>query len=246
MLTSSAQNYPDDVKKLIAAYPSFDIKYDGKYIVLNNGQKFIYNDGIEKSGEILLNQPSISDMFKWVYPKDKSSYLPPKNSDPGRVRNEAFMKAMYGKDSKEVQSNLVTITWCPKLVDSKITVSKINNVYLKLQKVSEELDIHPELQKYLQGATTFNWRIIKGTNRISIHSFGTSIDLNVKYSNYWQWDCKCTNEASDLKYKNQIPQLIIDIFEKHGFIWGGKWYHYDTMHFEYRPELLNQLDSTHS
>ncbi|MEJ2663631.1 MAG: M15 family metallopeptidase, partial [Spirochaetia bacterium] len=27
-------------------------------------------------------------------------------------------------------------------------------------------------------------------------------------------------------------------FEKYGFIWGGKWYHYDTMHFEYRPELL--------
>jgi peptidoglycan LD-endopeptidase CwlK len=28
------------------------------------------------------------------------------------------------------------------------------------------------------------------------------------------------------------------VFEKHGFIWGAKWYHYDTMHFEYRPELL--------
>src|SRR5262245_1812136 len=27
-------------------------------------------------------------------------------------------------------------------------------------------------------------------------------------------------------------------FEKYGFIWGGHWYHYDTMHFEYRPELL--------
>ncbi|MDD5211432.1 MAG: M15 family metallopeptidase, partial [Sulfuricurvum sp.] len=25
---------------------------------------------------------------------------------------------------------------------------------------------------------------------------------------------------------------------KYGFIWGGRWYHYDTMHFEYRPELL--------
>jgi D-alanyl-D-alanine carboxypeptidase len=24
----------------------------------------------------------------------------------------------------------------------------------------------------------------------------------------------------------------------YGFIWGGKWYHYDTMHFEYRPELM--------
>ena len=28
------------------------------------------------------------------------------------------------------------------------------------------------------------------------------------------------------------------LIERHGFIWGGNWYHYDTMHFEYRPELL--------
>lgn len=26
--------------------------------------------------------------------------------------------------------------------------------------------------------------------------------------------------------------------ERHGFIWGGRWYHYDTMHFEYRPEMI--------
>jgi peptidoglycan L-alanyl-D-glutamate endopeptidase CwlK len=31
---------------------------------------------------------------------------------------------------------------------------------------------------------------------------------------------------------------IVRIFEKHGFVWGGKWYHYDTMHFEYRPEIV--------
>ena len=34
------------------------------------------------------------------------------------------------------------------------------------------------------------------------------------------------------------PTEIVAIFEKHGFIWGGKWYHFDTMHFEFRPELL--------
>jgi hypothetical protein len=22
-------------------------------------------------------------------------------------------------------------------------------------------------------------------------------------------------------------------------VWGGRWYHYDTMHFEYRPELFD-------
>ncbi len=31
---------------------------------------------------------------------------------------------------------------------------------------------------------------------------------------------------------------IVKELEKYGFIWGGRWYHYDTMHFEYRPELL--------
>jgi hypothetical protein len=31
---------------------------------------------------------------------------------------------------------------------------------------------------------------------------------------------------------------IVLTFERHGFIWGGKWGHFDTMHFEYRPELL--------
>ena len=26
------------------------------------------------------------------------------------------------------------------------------------------------------------------------------------------------------------------------FIWRGRWYHYDTMHFEYRPELFGTID----
>jgi hypothetical protein len=73
---------------------------------------------------------------------------------------------------------------------------------------------------------------------LSAHSFGIAIDLNTAFANYWQWDCKCTAEEAALTFKNNIPQEIIDVFEKHGFIWGGKWYHYDTMHFEYRPELL--------
>jgi D-alanyl-D-alanine carboxypeptidase len=39
-------------------------------------------------------------------------------------------------------------------------------------------------------------------------------------------------------HRNRLPFDIVQIFEKHGFIWGGKWGHFDTMHFEYRPELL--------
>ena len=116
-----------------------------------------------------------------------------------------------------------------------------NGAYEALQKVSAELDKHPEWSKYLTNiGGTFNWRVIKGTDRLSAHAFGITIDINTAYSNYWQWDCDCTNENAKLDYKNRIPMGIVDIFEKNGFIWGGRWRHYDTMHFEYRPELLTK------
>ncbi|MGW8266533.1 MAG: M15 family metallopeptidase, partial [Longimicrobiales bacterium] len=34
------------------------------------------------------------------------------------------------------------------------------------------------------------------------------------------------------------PPAVVEAFERHGFVWGGKWAHFDTMHFEYRPEIL--------
>ena len=77
---------------------------------------------------------------------------------------------------------------------------------------------------------TFVWRNIAGTDRLSNHSFGTAIDINTKYSDYWKWN-------NNVTYINRIPIEIAEVFEKYGFIWGGKWYHYDTMHFEFRPEL---------
>jgi hypothetical protein len=130
----------------------------------------------------------------------------------------------------------------PKHLNQKLKVSKVNGVADKLIKISEELDKYPELVKYCKNpGGTFNWRTISGTTRLSTHSFGTTIDINIDFSNYWQWDTKDWKqhgEDVELSYKNRIPMQIVQIFEKYGFIWGGKWYHYDTMHFEYRPELL--------
>ncbi|MFM7757478.1 MAG: M15 family metallopeptidase [Crocinitomicaceae bacterium] len=38
-----------------------------------------------------------------------------------------------------------------------------------------------------------------------------------------------------------IPLELVEIFERYGFIWGGKWLPYDTMHFEFRPELIDYI-----
>ncbi|MBQ2598663.1 MAG: M15 family metallopeptidase, partial [Bacteroidales bacterium] len=68
--------------------------------------------------------------------------------------------------------------------------------------------------------------------------FGIAIDINTQYSDYWQWAFPGAGEQDRIGYRNRIPPEIVAIFEQHGFISGTRWYHFDTMHFEFRPELL--------
>ena len=219
---------------LVSSYSGIILKVENNEVVFKSGNKLVYDDFKNKSIAELLNNPDIEDQMHYAYNQDG----PEKNTDAGRIRNDAFFKEIYGHTKQEVAKNLTTVTWCPKLVNSKLLFSKVNNAHLALAAVSKELDEHPEWKKYLINiGGTFNWRNISGTNRLSAHSFGITIDINTSYSNYWQWDCGCKNEDAKLTYKNRIPLGIVHIFEKHGFIWGGRWLHYDTMHFEYRPEF---------
>jgi len=231
---------PPDAQKLINCYPDVITGFIDNHVIFKDKSQLLWDDGIKnKSAKQLLESPDIEDMFAQAYPKSVAQTSPQKGNDPGRIRNETFFKKLYGDKRSAVNKNLVQITWCPKLVGQKIMVTRLNGVAQQLMKVSKELDEHPELKKYLTNiGGTFNWRYINGTKRLSTHSFGTTIDINTTYSDYWEWACKCTNEDVKVNYRNRIPQAIVDAFEKHGFIWGGKWYHYDTMHFEYRPELL--------
>ena len=227
-------------QKLINSYKDFIAGFADNHIIFKDGTKMIWNDGIKnKSSKLILAKPDLKDMFNQKYSTGVLKQPIPKDFDPGRIRNEPFFLKMYGANESEVKKHLTEIIWCPKLVGQKIIVTKINGIDKKLIQISKELDQHPELKKYITNiGGTFTWRNISGTNRHSMHSFGMTIDINTAYSDYWQWACKCINEDAIIKYKNRIPQIIVDIFEKYGFIWGGKWYHYDTMHFEYRPELI--------
>jgi len=226
-----------DAARLIKAYPDYLVACEDNYLIWRDGEKQLFDDGKEKTAEQLLNAADVEDMFAYAYPVGASAYTPPAlNVNPGRVRNEAFFKKMYGATREAVESQLVTIPWLPQSGHKTVRVTRVNGVDKKLAQISAELDQLPAaLKKYvLNTAGTFNWRTISGTERLSGHSFAIAIDIDTKFSNYWRWAGK------KYQYKNQIPPQIVELFEKHGFIWGGKWYHYDTMHFEYRPELFLQ------
>lgn len=220
---------------LVQAYPNYIDSISNNILYWKDGNQSIYDDQIEKNFEEKIANPDIEDMLFFPYPSSFSN--PEINEDPGRIRNEDFFKKMYGETKTQVAQNLDTVYWLPSSVNQLLLVSSINQVDQHLQQISNTLDTLPHLHKFLQNpGGTFNWRKIAGTDRLSMHSFGITIDINIQYANYWQWVYK-EGEAFP-NYKNQIPLEIVRIFEKHHFIWGGKWYHFDTMHFEYRPELF--------
>jgi hypothetical protein len=121
-----------------------------------------------------------------------------------------------------------------------IKVTELNGVADQLARVSSEIDNLPDEMKKAAYpiAGVFSCRPVADTGKMSMHSYAAAIDLNLAYADYWIWQSKGGKQK--IRYRNRMPREIVEIFERHGFIWGGRWYHFDTMHFEYRPELLTR------
>lgn len=230
--TMAQSDVPYYAKKIIAAYPDCKLSYKDNAIVFPDGTRIVYDDKKKKGFVEKLDDSDIEDMFSMVY--DVKAQAPTYLNDCGRSRNEMLFKKMYGKNEAEVRKNLIYVEW----FGQKILFTKVNGANKQLEKVAAELKNKPALKKYLTNASTFYWRKVRGAQRQSAHSYGVTIDINTTYSNYWLWSNPKSSETSKLKYENRIPKEIVEVFEKYGFIWGGRWYHYDTMHFEYRPEFL--------
>ncbi len=234
-----AESKTESLDRLVRAYPDALSGHDEKHIFWRDGTVMPADDGVgQKSFDDLLRKASIMDQLSLLYPR--GSLIPPApNDDPGRFRNEAFFKKMYGDcNAGQVKKNLVSITWLPRSWGKPVQVTRVNGIADRLKQVSAEIDeLKPEIKAAAYPlAGVLSCRPVADTGKMSMHGYAAAIDLNLKYSDYWLW----AGKAKTIPYRNRMPREIIEIFERHGFIWGGKWYHYDTMHFEYRPELLNQ------
>ena len=208
-----------------------EIRNGTYFATLPGGRSVPLDDGRTKTAEQRLADPDIKDLFVQRYPTGPIHEITVPDFDPGRVRLDALFQARYGSPE-----HIAVVPF--ELFGTRVRVHEqvlpaFTRVRARLAAVVAQ---DPPLGDFLVGiGGTYVVRNIAGTSRRSAHSYGVSLDINVRRSHYWRWQ----RPATPLRWRSQIPQAIVDAFEAEGFIWGGRWYHYDTMHFEYRPELLD-------
>ncbi|HWR60456.1 MAG TPA: M15 family metallopeptidase, partial [Clostridia bacterium] len=228
-----------DLLCLMLAYPEYienvEQAGDRVYIVMKSGKKLLYDDKKPKDIATKLAYPDLQDMLEQDYPVTPVKSLMDENSDPGRARVYSLLNEVYGASQKQIEGNLVNV----KAGYGSFRFNKNNGAAEALKNVMNGLNVLSGIDQDVRSnafpcSGTYNYRSIAGTNRLSPHSYGTAIDLAVNKRDYWRW----TSRAEGQKRLESYPAEIVELFEKNNFIWGGKWGHFDIMHFEYRPEIL--------
>lgn len=226
------------VAALELAYPGLKVDIAGGQVRMPGGQALPLGRDDGRASKSLLKDARIAEQFRYPYPLDFT--LEPRQTpwmDPGRVRNDAFFRALYFNDESAARASLKKVQYRGKSRVNYYMTDK-HGVACQLAAALEAIAngpdaAHPSLRNV---GGSFNWRKIAGTNRLSAHSFGIALDLNTKYGGYWRWSGEPEGQVG--AYRNGIPEGVVRTLERYGFIWGGKWHHYDGMHFEYRPELI--------
>ena len=157
------------------------------------------------------------------------------NFDPGRCRVYSLLNEVYGSSKHQVELNLKNVN----TGSGRSQFNGNNNASVSLNNVMKELIPLAKVQKDLASCLypcsgTFNYRIIAGTGRLSPHGFGIAIDLARDNRDFWKWASRDQGEKRLISYSKEMVQ----IFENNNFVWGGKWGHFDILHFEYRPEII--------
>lgn len=228
-----------DLLCLMMAYPDhitgIEKDEDGfVYVIMKSGKRIIYDDKKVKNTSQRLGNSDIQDTLQDPYPLGSRTSLMDEGKDPGRFRCYELLQEVYGKNRGEVEKNLKSTSF----IYGSFLFNSSNNASAALEKTGQMLmplmkDARVSKAVY-PSSGTYNYRVISGTSHLSPHAYGIAIDLSRDPRDYWQWASRQDGE----KRLNSYPSEVVNAFEDNGFIWGGKWWHFDILHFEYRPEII--------
>lgn len=128
-----------------------------------------------------------------------------------------------------------------KLYDANYPIEKIRLV--------DEYDADDETSMRDNNSSSFNFRFISHTTKISKHGLGLAVDINTLYNPYVNKKQEVEpatagayiDRTKDFPYKIDTHDLCYKLFTEHGFEWGGHWKNVkDYQHFEV-PDRISAI-----
>jgi hypothetical protein len=131
------------------------------------------------------------------------------------------------------------------LYEAKYPIEKI--------KLVDEYDADDERSMADNNSSSFNFRFISHTTKISKHGYGLAMDINTLYNPYVKTvngklsiepanAADYVDRSQDFPYKIDENDLAYQLFIAHGFQWGGAWKNSkDYQHFEVPDSVVKKL-----
>jgi len=161
-------------------------------------------------------------------------------------RSLYFLDALWQASTRlETENRLVRVTFLGRRARFHQGIQE--NLALVEARIRAIARMDTAVQAWIDSIGTmegWGWRNIADTQARSYHSYGLAIDLLPRSlgrrQTYWLWTSQYRADWWNVPYGERYhpPAAVISAFETYGFVWGGKWPLFDTMHFEYRPEIL--------
>ncbi len=251
VLEAYRRSYPDRVKAV--AWQNDD------WTIQVRGEVFYWAKGRILPEELRNKWQDYKPYVFYLYPDeppDPKSYSQERIAELQRIgsvehqmqgpdHHNGFRAALYGGTKRgEIEQQIVQVRFLGKSISIHGMIE--NQVKRIDERIRALAQSDQEVAQFIKNIGTiggYNWREIRGTSRISMHSFGLAIDIQPRRLGskaiYWQWEQERNPRWMLVSQSNRWspPEKVVSIFEDEGFVWGGKWDLYDHMHFEYRPEL---------
>jgi len=251
VLRSLASAYPDRVSAV--EY------YDGDWTILVYGERFYYAGGRFLTASLRDEVNQYAPMPFYFYQAELPPWVEPTPEESARLREQTRAR---NTNQLKRSSHFTDTLWRSRNRDEAwehikqirflgVQVQVHYSILVQLSLVEEQIlkasKTNSAVRQWINNlgsAEGWEWRNIASSQNRSYHAYGAAIDLIPKSSSgleiYWLWTSAKNIEWWNVPYSRRLhpPGEVIKIFESFGFIWGGKWRYYDTIHFEYRPEIL--------
>ena len=237
---------------------------DGDWAIPLGGQWFYYAGGRILPEELKGMAAEYSTLPFYNYAAELPPWNPPDAEYSARMRemterrrnttgnrqttrrSQYFHEALWRiRNREESWERMKQIYFLGHRISAHYSILK--ELSLVEERIQKEARTSSRVRQWVDSLSTvssWTWRNIAESESRSFHSYGIAIDLLPRNTGgletYWLWTAQHTPEWWTVPYSRRYhpPDEVIRIFESFGFIWGGKWMVYDTMHFEYRPEIF--------